>query len=246
VKHTLGALVVCIIQVYSNTTGSYNSAFGFRGLFLNSTGADNSALGYLAGGYSNGSHNSFLGYEAGEDVVYSFLGKTIAGSSTITTSSTSRLVVGQTLQGASIPANATITAITGNASVTMSSNASATQGPYTIFASSNPLFSGDNDTYLGANANVGSTAQPKYQTVVGAGAGGNGSNSVTLGRAADLVYAPGGIIAPGIQLAIPAGPQAECGAANEGYLRYIKGSSNTGGALQVCQNQSGTYAWVAH
>jgi lysophospholipase L1-like esterase len=233
-------------SLYSNTTGSYNSAFGFRGLFLNSTGADNSALGYLAGGYSNGSHNSFLGYEAGEDVVYSFSGKTIAGSPSITTSSTSRLVVGQTLQGASIPASATITAIAGNASVTMSSNASATQGPYTIYASSNPLVSGDNDTYLGANANVGSTAQPKYQTVVGAGAGGNGSNSVTLGRAVDVVYAPGGIIAPGIQLAIPAGSQPACDAANEGYLRYIKGSSNSGGALQVCQNQSGKYTWVTH
>ena len=37
-----------------------------------------------------------------------------------------------------------------------------------------------------------------------------------------------------------------CAAAYEGYPYYTPGSGGTNGALQVCQNQSGSFSWVTH
>lgn len=44
----------------------------------------------------------------------------------------------------------------------------------------------------------------------------------------------------------PSGTQPTCATAIEGTFWYTKGSASTNGALQVCQNQSGTFSWVTH
>jgi hypothetical protein len=69
--------------MYSNTTGSNNSAYGLNALYANTTGANNTAIGYAAmesnttasfntvvgyqAGYLNttGTYNTFLGYQSG-------------------------------------------------------------------------------------------------------------------------------------------------------------------------------------
>ena len=44
----------------------------------------------------------------------------------------------------------------------------------------------------------------------------------------------------------PSGTQPTCASATEGTFWYTKGSGSTNGALQICQNQSGTFSWVTH
>jgi hypothetical protein len=51
----------------SNSTGSYNSAFGISALASNTTASNNTAVGYQAGYSSTGQDNSFFGYGAGRN-----------------------------------------------------------------------------------------------------------------------------------------------------------------------------------
>jgi len=53
-------------SLYSNTTGSYNTANGHASLYLNTTGANNTANGYASLNYNTtGSYNFGLGYQSG-------------------------------------------------------------------------------------------------------------------------------------------------------------------------------------
>jgi hypothetical protein len=62
-----------------------------------------------------------------------------------------------------------------------------------------------------------------------------------------------GITPSGAWQELPSGTQPTCsatggpnGVSSEGTFWYTKGSGSTSGALQICQNQSGTYSWVTH
>ena len=228
---------------YFNATGNYLACFGYKSLYSNSTAAGATELGYLAGSYANSAYSTFVGYEAGDNAVTSFVGKTTLGSAIITSGNTSAMSVGQTLQGGSIPVGSIITALTPNVSVTISANATATQGPYTIYGSGNPLMGGDHDTYAGANAHPGANTSPSYETCLGAACSGNGSHTVTLGASADTVYAPGGAVANSLQIA-PTVAQPVCSLSLEGLIWYIAGSGSTAGAPQVCVNNNGAYGWM--
>ena len=53
------------MSLYSNLTGSFNTAFGYNSLYVNTTGANNTAIGYNANASAASATNqTIIGYEA--------------------------------------------------------------------------------------------------------------------------------------------------------------------------------------
>ena len=164
--------------LYSNTTGSYNSAQGAYALYNNTTGYYNSAQGYAAL-YSNttGSYNSAQGYHA--------LYNNTTGSY-------------NSAQGyAALYSNTTGSYNT----------AQGYQAGYTA-TRANANTTGSNNSWFGYGSGPGSPTQYNYQSVIGAAATGTCSNCVVLGRAGglDTVYAGDAGVDPMVVLALATTP----------------------------------------
>ena len=157
----------------SNTTGGGNSFFGRSAGLNNTTGGANAFFGLVAGQSNTaGDENSFFGVGAGAGNTTggsnSFFGRS-AGLNNLT--GFSNLFFG---------AQAGLGNTSGSDNTFVGRSAGAGNG------------AGASNTIIGSNANVGSDGLD-HATAVGAGSVVSSSNTVVLGRGADIVQVPGNL-----------------------------------------------------
>ena len=180
-------------------SGANNVGIGYQTLDALAAGAENVGLGYAAGGgLTSGSYNLCIGSQAGASLTttssnviigYTAASNRTTGSNSITIGSNAQLNV--TTGG-----NNSMVVIGDYAGPSASGNYCTIIGSYAgrgLSAGSAVLTSGASNTLIGNQADV-SSATGTYRTVIGAEAVGTANNSVTLGRAADTVILPGGLV----------------------------------------------------
>jgi len=178
-----------------NTFGSECVNLGPNAGNLTATGTRNLNIGAFAGGNSAaGGNNVAIGYvalqynQSGEFNVA--IGSSAGRGSGAGTSHYGLVAIGYLALGA----------ITGPASYSVAigfaSGDANTTGTFNTFigeSSGRPTTTGSYNTCLGSTASTGAAAA-EYRTAIGAGATGTANNQVMLGRAADIVTLPGGLV----------------------------------------------------
>ncbi|MEM2590870.1 MAG: hypothetical protein QXE63_06460, partial [Zestosphaera sp.] len=187
---------------YSNTTGYSNTFIGTEAGYSNTTGYSNTFIGTEAGrSNTTGSYNTFIGTEAGcnNTTGYSntFIGRN-AGYSNTTGDSNTFIGMEAGYSNTTGYSNTFIGMEAGYSNTTGYSNTfigteagySNTTGSYNTFigrnagkflADGSPNQASSNSVFLGYNTRA-AAAGDTNEIVIGAGAIGNGSNSVTLGN----------------------------------------------------------------
>lgn len=194
---TLGAL-----SFYNNINGEGNTAVGYCGLYNNINGYRNTAVGnYAMYGNIDGIFNTCLGrdslynnqygsYNAGVGFQSLFnIGKTIPATAIvssftykiISSGNTDFTLIGSTsnIEGTIFVASGVGTG-TGTVTQISSSNVGVGYGAGQFIENGTPLYSAINCTYLGGITRAKKDGVIR-ETVIGYGAVGNGSNTVTLG-----------------------------------------------------------------
>ena len=278
---TAGGVTSYGIQaLFSDTTGSSNTAMGRQSGNGITTGSANTALGYLAlngnpssSGVTTGSRNVGIGEYAGggfmlgaaNDVFIggvsgggtgsaSITATCTSGSATVTTSDTTGVVNGYSAASTSclLPSDTTVTSFVSNTSVLLSHNAGASGTSKKIYLALNPCDNCAEATVIGDSAQLG-LRNSSYETVIGSGAAGNGSSSVTLGRTTDTVYIASGLIATNVIYSAAGTPLPTCNSGAKGIKAVVSdattptylGAYSSGGAVvaPVVCNGSG---WVTY
>lgn len=178
---------------YNNTNGNRNSFFGSKAGHDNTSGADNAFLGSFAGrANQTGSDNSFVGSNAGQanatGINNSFVGARAGFDNTASNNSFFGTEAGRfNTTGAN------------NTFIGRNAGHDTTVGELNVFVGVNAGQSnilGRLNTIVGAEANVlGSNLS--YATAIGAESVVNSSNTVVLGRPADMVRVPGSLSVTG-------------------------------------------------
>lgn len=173
---------------FSNTTGSQNAFFGMGAGVVNSTGVNNSFVGYASGARNTtGIYNSFFGVESGFETTTgdrnTFVGS-VAGRSNTTGSRNSFFGTDAGFSSTTANDNAYFGFESGKNNATGNSNAFF--GTY----AGNTNSTGSNNTLIGFDADV-SNGTLNFATALGAGSVVSTSNTVMLGRPADIVQVPG-------------------------------------------------------
>lgn len=151
-------------------SGTDNVSVGASTLFFTTSGSQNSAFGTSAlGALNSGSDNVAMGYNAGVHVT--------TGTRSVAIGSFSR--VGSAQEG-----NVSIGYFTGAALTTGTG-----QNTLVGYNAGSTLTTGNYNTHVGSST-VASGATVNHETVIGAEATGSGTNTVTLGRAADTAVVP--------------------------------------------------------
>jgi len=175
-----------VAALQSNTTGNYNTASGVAALYSNTTGHSNTALGSYALQYNTtGNNNTALGYAAlqsnttgnyntalGVNALYSNTTgnyNTASGVAALYSNTTGH-------SNTALGVSALYSNTTGHSNTALGVNA----GRYTSATAANET--SNNSVYLGYNTRS-SASGATNETVIGASAVGNGSNTVTLGNA---------------------------------------------------------------
>ena len=178
----------------NNTTGSDNSFVGASAGSSNTTGISNSFVGFHAGlSNTTGNFNSFVGWSAGQTNTTgnfnSFFGHS-AGSNNTTGSNNSFVGVSAGQLNTTGIFNSFVGVRAGGANTTGISNS------FVGFHAGLSNTTGDNNTIIGDSADVGS-GNLSFATAIGASAVVSASNTVVLGRAADIVRVPGSFASVG-------------------------------------------------
>ncbi len=172
----------------SNTGGNSNSFFGRNAGVGNTNGFNNSFFGRDAGqATTNSSNNSFFGVRAG------FSNTTASNNSFFGSISGEDNTTGYDNAFFGTSAGSNTTTGFNNAFFGRASGDNNTTGDHnTFFGSSagNANTTGDHNTIFGGNADVGS-GNLSFATAIGASAVVTASNTVVLGRSADIVRVPG-------------------------------------------------------
>ena len=227
--------------LYSNTTGYWNSAQGYGSLSYNTTGYRNSAQGlnallYNTTGYSNTAqglaalHYNTTGY-----------GNVAQGDSALYSNTTGSLNTG--LGSASLNFNTTGSNNTAGGNSSLGHNITGTYntafgmlaGTY-ITNGSTGNTSPSYGLYLGTNTRAFANGG-QYETVIGAGAIGAGSNSVTLGRTSNTKTIINGNVGLGttnpLQKLSVIGNGAFSTSLSVGTSLAVTGNASVGGTLTV-------------
>jgi len=179
----------------NNTTGSSNQFFGFNAGRSTTTGGNNSFFGDAAGiNNTNGVSNSYFGALSGFNATgsqNSFFGDRAGGSNT----------TGSSNSFFGSHAGAAASATSNNAYVGAQAGTNATSGGANSFFGANAglnLASGASVTLMGANTSAPSGLD--HATAIGADAAATASNTIVLGRTADLTQVSGIVNVVGSQV----------------------------------------------
>ena len=157
--------------LYYNSTGSNNTAIGYYSSFNNTTGSNNTAIGYYSSfNNTTGSNNTALGNSS--------LGTNKSGIENIAIGINTLLGTTASSYNTAIGSKALQTLEFGNYNIAIGSN-SAFYSTTNILGSPQSLTQSSNSVYIGAD--IRPIENQTNQIVIGYGATGNGSNSVTLG-----------------------------------------------------------------
>ena len=155
-------------SLYSNTTGSQNTAIGYLSLLPNTTGNNNTSIGYASlNSNTTGSNNTAIGYSS---LIYNTTGNsnTAFGHQSLLSNTTGSNNTALGLSSLFYNKGSNNTALGYSAGTTISGTTSGATN------SNNSIFIGyDTRPSTGNNTN---------EVIIGYGATGNGSNTVTLGN----------------------------------------------------------------
>jgi hypothetical protein len=183
----------------ASLSGIYNTAFGYQALSANTTGQTNTAIGYSAlNANTAGNGNSAVGTFALNLNIGSF--NTAVGNSALNanTDGINNTATGYQALSSLTGSNSYNTAYgyqaflnltSGNYNIAIGNVAGITTGI-------NPVTNTENSIYLGSFTEASAASGATNEIVIGFGAHGNGSNSVTLGNASILnTYLHGAVTA---------------------------------------------------
>ena len=179
--------------LYYNSTGSNNTAIGYYSSFNNTTGSNNTAIGYYSSfNNTTGSNNTALGNSS--------LGTNKSGIENIAIGINTLLGTTASSYNTAIGSKALQTLEFGNYNIAIGSN-SAFYSTTNILASPQSLTQSSNSVYIGAD--IRPIENQTNQIVIGYGATGNGSNSVTLGADTITKTILKGNVGIGVETATP-------------------------------------------
>ena len=241
------------------TTGVHNTAVGLQALAASAGSGDinNTAVGTFALIALNGGHDNVA---VGCECMYSATTATYVCA--VGRQAAYNLTTGAENTAIGTYALKAVTTGTANTAVGSSSGIAATgnqgcffgdysgqhvsTGSYNVCVGYNAgttLTTGGHNTLIGT-ANDVSAAGAAYRTVIGAGASGAIDNSITLGRATDIVVAAGGVVAYTPQATLPGTPSLGMIVTVNTATTPAVGSALTLGGAAYAMAQYGAGGWI--